>query len=67
MLDDDTQRELLRDTVEPEKALSVAVNMEIGQQNQQKFSFNNNGVNNSPQQNRANFNRESTGFCWGCG
>ena len=26
MLDDDTQRELLRDTVDPERALSIAVN-----------------------------------------
>ena len=30
MLDDDIQRELLRDTVEPERALSIAVNMEMG-------------------------------------
>ena len=41
MLDDDIQRELLRDTVDPERALSIAVNMEMGQQNQQKISFNN--------------------------
>ena len=33
MLDDDIQRELLRDTVEPVRALSVAVNMETGHQN----------------------------------
>ena len=29
MLDDDIQRELLRDTVDPEKALSIAVNIEM--------------------------------------
>ena len=42
MLDDDTQRELLRDTVVPERALSIAVNMGMGHQNQQRISFNNN-------------------------
>ena len=41
MLDDDIQRELLRDTVEPERALSIAVNMEMGHQNQQRISSNN--------------------------
>ena len=41
MLDDDIQRELLRDTVEPERALSIAVNMEMGIQNQQRISSNN--------------------------
>ena len=33
MLDDDLQRELVRDTVEPERVLSIAVNMEMGNQN----------------------------------
>ena len=33
MLDDDIQRELLRHTVEPERALSIAVNMQMGNQN----------------------------------
>ena len=42
MLDVDIQRELLRDTVDPERALSMAVNMEMGHQNQQRFSSNNN-------------------------
>ena len=42
MLDDDIQRELLRDTVDPDIALSIAVNMEMGQQNQQRISSNNN-------------------------
>ena len=41
MLDDGIQPELLRDTVEPERALSIAVNMEIGNQNQQRISSNN--------------------------
>ena len=40
MLDDDIQRELLRDTVEPERALSIAENMEMGNQNQQRISSN---------------------------
>ena len=42
MLDDDIQRELLRDTVDPERALSIAVNMEMGHQNQPRISSNNN-------------------------
>ena len=47
MLDDDIQRELLRDTVEPERVLSIAVNVGIGHQNQQRLSSNNNNVNSS--------------------
>ena len=42
MLDDDIQREILRDTVDPERALSIAVNMEMGHQNHQRISSNNN-------------------------
>ena len=42
MLDDDIQRELLRDTIDPERALSIAVNMKVGHQNQQRISSNNN-------------------------
>ena len=42
MLDDDIQSELLRDTVDPERALNIAVNMEMGHQNQQRISSNNN-------------------------
>ena len=38
------QREQLRDTVEPERALSIADNMEIVHQNQQRKSSNNNNV-----------------------
>ena len=41
MLDDDIQREILRDTVDPERALSIAVNMEMGNQNQQRIASNN--------------------------
>ena len=42
MLDDDIESEFLRDTVDPERALSIAVNMEIGNQNQQRISSSNN-------------------------
>ena len=42
MLDNDIQSELLRDTVDPERALNIAVNMEMGHQNQQRISSNNN-------------------------
>ena len=41
MLDDDIQRELLLDKVDPERALSIAVNMEMGHQNQHSISSNN--------------------------
>ena len=44
MLDDDIHRELLRDTVDPERALSIAVNIEMGHQNQQRISSNNNSA-----------------------
>ena len=47
MLDDDIQRELLRDTVDPERALSIAVNMEMGHQNQQRISSNNSATGNT--------------------
>ena len=42
ILDDDIQREILRDTVDPERALSIAVKMEMDHQNQQPISSNNN-------------------------
>ena len=41
-LDDEIQRELLRDTFDPDRALSIAVNMEMGNQNQQRISSSNN-------------------------
>ena len=41
-MDDDIQRKLLRDTVDLERALSIAVNMEMGHQNKQRISSNNN-------------------------
>ena len=47
MLDDDIQRELLRDTVDPERALSIADNMEMGHQNQQRISSNNGATGNT--------------------
>ena len=47
MLDDDIQRVLLRDTVDPERALSIAVNMEMGHQNQQRISSNNGATGNT--------------------
>ena len=47
MLDDDIQREFLRDTVDPEKALSIAVNIEMGHQNQQRISSNNGATGNT--------------------
>ena len=40
MLDYDIQRELLRCTVVPERALSTAVTLEVGRQNQQRISSN---------------------------
>ena len=46
MLDDDIQRELLRDTVDPERALSIAVNMKTGHQIQQRISSNNGATGN---------------------
>ena len=61
MLDDDIQQELLRDTVDPERALSIAVNMEMGHQNQQRVASNNNNNNNNKNSNAINaiqsFNR----------
>ena len=47
MLDDDIQRELLRDTVDPERALSIAVNMKMGHQNQQRISSINGATGNT--------------------
>ena len=45
--DNDIQQELLRDTVEPKRALSIAFNMEMGHQKQQRMSSNNNNNNNN--------------------
>ena len=47
MLDDDIQREILREKVDPERALSIAVNVEMGHQNQQQISSNNNNNNSA--------------------
>ena len=58
MLDDDIQRELLRDTVDPERALSIAVNMEMENQNQQRISSsNNNSAANKTINARPSYNR----------
>ena len=62
MLDDDIQRELLRDTVDPEGALSIAVNMEIGHQNQHWISSNNNN-NNSATGSAINAIQSFNRFC----
>ena len=40
MLDRETQKELLKETVEPPKALEIAIQMEMGAQNQQKINQN---------------------------
>ena len=45
VMDDDIQRELLRDTIDTERALSIAVNKQMGHQNQQRTSSNNNNNN----------------------
>ena len=59
MLNDDIQRELLRDTVDTERALSIALNMEMGQQNQQRLSSKNNNANSNAINAMQSFNR----FC----
>ena len=40
MIDHETQKEFLKKTVEPSKALEIAIQMEIGAQNQQKINQN---------------------------
>ena len=57
MLDNYIQRELLRDTVDPERALSIAVNMEMRHQNQQSISSNNNSAAGSTVNAKQPFNR----------
>ena len=57
MLDDDIQRKLLRDTVEPERTLSIAVNKDMGHQNQQRISSNNNNANSNAINAVQSFNR----------
>ena len=46
MQDHDTQRELLKETVSPTKALKVAKHMEMEAQNQQKINQNSNTTRN---------------------
>ena len=79
MLDDDIQRKLWRDTVEPERALSNAVNMAMGNPKDKRVSSNNNVVNSIQQflrfrgantrveqSNKNIMNREANGICWNC-
>ena len=59
LLDDDIQREL-RATVDPERAISIAVVMEMGHQNQQRISSNN---NNSAAESTLNAIQSFNRFC----
>ena len=64
MLADDIQRELLRDTAEPEGVLNIGVNIEIGYQNPHWKSSNNASANAQIQQRIRNlFHREANGLC----
>ena len=66
MIDHETQKELLKETVEPSKALEIAIQMEMGAQNQQKINQNlmsgTNSVNsiNSHQIRNRNANAQQT-------
>ena len=59
MMEHETQKELLKETVEPTKALKIAIRMAIGAQNQQKknqnlalTTYSVNAVNNFQTRNR---------------
>ena len=66
MIDHETQKELLKETVEPSKALEMAIQIEMGAQNQQKINQNlmsgTNSLNsiNSNQIRHRNANAEQT-------
>ena len=66
MIDHETQKELLKETVEPSKALEIATQMEMGAQNQQKIIQNlMSGINsvnsiNSNQIRNRNANAQQT-------
>ena len=66
MIDHETQKELLKETVEPSKALEIAIQMEMGAQNQQKINQNlmsgSNSVNliNNHQIRNRNANAQQT-------
>ena len=47
MIDHETQKKLLKETVEPSKALTIAIQMEMGAQNQQKINQNSMSTTNS--------------------
>ena len=81
MLDNDIKSDLLRDTVEPERALISTVNMEVGHQNQQRTWSNNTivvkaiqqfsricgKITRTQQRNRNAFNCEADGLSRNCG
>ena len=66
LIDHETQKELLKETVEPSKALEIAIQMEMGAQNQQKINQNlmsgSNSVNliNNHQIRNRNANAQQT-------
>ena len=63
MLDDYIQREILRDTTDPKRALSIAVNMEMGHQSQKRISSNNNNNNDSATGSAINAIQYFNRFC----
>ena len=81
MIDHETQKELWKETVEPSKALEIAIQMEMGAQNQHKINQNlmssSNSVNliNNAQQTKRDFTRyatvpqnyQYTSICMNCG
>ena len=79
ILDEDIQRDLLRDTVEPEIALSIAVNIQMRSQNQRRSSSNTIATSlqfndlmhsrrecNYTKGGRNSFNRELNSLCKKC-
>ena len=66
MIDDETQKELLKEKLEPSKALEISFQMEMGAQNHQKINQNlmpaTNSVNvvNNYQQRNRNANAQQT-------
>ena len=50
MQNEDIQKELLKETVEPDKALAIAINIEMGPHNQLKMNANKNELNSTVNQ-----------------
>ena len=50
MQNEDIQKELLKETVEPDKALAIAINIEMGTLNQLKMNANKNELNSTVNQ-----------------